>query len=314
MVRLAASYGVLTLCSVIGVRSVPITANGVNDASLIQPRGPDDWQKSLSEDTRHRLKLAQENLSDKSHPGLAFRNDTIMRNAEDFREQTYTRGGVMTYPKVAPEKRSNAEDFREQTYTRGGAMTYPKVSPEKRSNAEDFREQTYTRGGVMTYPNDAEKRDATEYSKLLDRKNLALGAIERINIAHRVQGKPEITLEEAKEMSSHGDEYVSQYWQSSMTHAGFWTTDQATGKPNFVEGGQLNGFGFTQSTYHKLHCLANLRMMLTWHITGNGSKMTRDMNVHAIHCLEYVRGRELEVPDLNEEPIDTVDYKGMGIH
>lgn len=73
-----------------------------------------------------------------------------------------------------------------------------------------------------------------------------------------------------------------------MVHGGFWTTDQAVGKPNFIEGGQVNDFGFTQCTFHKLHCLANLRMMLAWHITGEGDKMTHDMNVHAIHCLVSV--------------------------
>lgn len=146
-------------------------------------------------------------------------------------------------------------------------------------------------------------------------------------------------MEEAKETASHSDEYVNRYWQSSMEHGDFWTTDQPAGKPNLIEGSQSNGFCFTQSTYHKLHRLANLRMMLAWHITGNGNKMTRDMNVHAIHCLvsvaqfpqeqtlptegfpnlcthrkDYTRWRELTTPDLNEEPIDTVDYKGMGIH
>lgn len=29
---------------------------------------------------------------------------------------------------------------------------------------------------------------------------------------------------------------------------------------------------------------------------------------------EYIRERELANADLYEEPIDTVDYKGMGIH
>ncbi|GKT52384.1 uncharacterized protein ColSpa_12565 [Colletotrichum spaethianum] len=100
------------------------------------------------------------------------------------------------------------------------------------------------------------------YDSLLDRNSLALGAVERINIAHRVLGKPEITMQEVKETASHSDEYVNEYWQSSMKHGEFWTADQPAGKPNFIEGGQSNGFGFTQSTYHKLHCLANLQMML----------------------------------------------------
>lgn len=206
-------------------------------------------------------------------------------NAEDIREQTYTRGGAMTYPKTIDQRDNNAEDIREEAYTRGGAMTYPKTIDQRHNNAEDVREQTYTRGGAMTYPKTISQRRDDVYNTLLDRNNLALGAVERINIAHRVLGKPEITMQEANETASHSDEYVNEYWQSSMKHGDFWTTDQPVGKPNFIEGGQSNGFGFTQSTYHKLHCLANLRMMLAWHITGNGDKMTRDMNVHAMHCL-----------------------------
>ncbi|KYK54912.1 hypothetical protein DCS_06873 [Drechmeria coniospora] len=234
-------------------------------------------------------------------------------DAEDFREESYTRSGGMTYPKVI-EQRSDAEDFREESYTRSGGMTYPKVI-EQRSDAEDFREESYTRSGGMTYPKVVEQRSTKgDYSTLLNRENLALGAIERINIAHRVRGVPEVTMEQAKEIGSHGDDYISGYWASSVKHGDFWTLDQAAGKPNFIEGGQANGFGFTQSTFHKLHCLANLRMILSWHMTGNGAKLTRDMNMHTIHCLEYIRGRELASPDLNEEPIDTVDYKGMGIH
>lgn len=137
----------------------------------------------------------------------------------------------------------------------------------------------------MTYPNAVNKRSTDDYDSLLDRKSLALGAIERINIAHRVQGRPEITKKDAEETSSHADEYVANYWNESMKHGDFWKTDQVAGKPNFIEGGQDNGFGFIQSTYHKLHCLANIRMMLSWHITGNQDKMTHDMNVHTIHCL-----------------------------
>lgn len=66
-------------------------------------------------------------------------------------------------------------------------MTYPKTT-DQRNNAEDFREETYTRGGAMTYPKTVNQRDDDVYSTLLDRNNLALGAIERINIAHRVLG------------------------------------------------------------------------------------------------------------------------------
>ncbi len=91
---------------------------------------------------------------------------------------------------------------------------------------------------------------------LLNRDNLALEAIERINIARRILGQPELTLEQAMKMGSHSDEYLSEYWNSSMSYGSFWTTDQAAGKPNFIEGGQTNGFGYTQSTFHKLHCLS----------------------------------------------------------
>jgi Mycotoxin biosynthesis protein UstYa len=141
-----------------------------------------------------------------------------------------------------------------------------------------------------TIPNSNAEQQCSNamYSSLLNRDNLALGAIERINIARRILHQPELTMEQAKEMGSHSDEYVSEYWNSSMSHGGFWTTDQAAGKPNFIEGGQANRFGFTQSIFHKLHCLANLRMMLAWYITGNSDNMTRDMNAHAIHCLVSV--------------------------
>ncbi|KAG8427868.1 hypothetical protein J3459_006276 [Metarhizium acridum] len=171
----------------------------------------------------------------------------------------------------------------------------------------------YTRGGTMYWVS-AQQRSNTKYDSVLNRDNLALGAIERINIAHRTLGQPELIQEEIKEDKQLGDEYISEYWNSSIRYGGFWTSDQVKDEPDFIEGGQANGFGFTQSTFHKLHRLVNLRMMLAGHITGNGDKMTRDMNVHAMHCLEYVRGRELMNPGLNEEPTDTVDYKSMGIH
>ncbi|KAI3391383.1 hypothetical protein diail_7452 [Diaporthe ilicicola] len=240
---------------------------------------------------------------------LEQRND-----AEGIREETYTRGGAMTYPKTLEDRDNDAEELREETYTRGGAMAYPKMLDQRDNSSEDIREETYTPSGAMTYPKTVDQRRDDVYSSLLDRNNLALGAVERINIAHRVLGKPEITMQEANETASHSDEYVDEYWQSSMKHVGFWTTDQPVGKPNFIKGGQSNGFGFTQSTYHKLHCLANLRMMLAWHITGNGDKMTRDMNLYAMHCLDYTRWRELTNPDLNEEPIDTVDYAVMAVN
>lgn len=163
--------------------------------------------------------------------------------------------------------------------------TVSKMVVNKRGNAEDFREEVYTRAGTMAYPKVVEGRSIDVYSSLLIRDNLALGAIERINIAHRILGKPELTIEQAKEIGSHGDEYLTSYWNSSMKHGDFWTSDQAIGKPNSIKGGQSNGFGFTQSIFHKLYCLANLRMILAWHITGSGNKMTRDLNAHTIHCL-----------------------------
>lgn len=177
-------------------------------------------------------------------------------------------------------------------------MALPKARPTTnskaaRSEAEDMREAAYLRGGTM-YSNGKTTRsevkgstdsDDTVYGSLLNHDNLALGAIERVNVAHRVTGKPELTKEKTDAMSSNADNWVKGYWGSSMKHGTFWTTDQVHGEPNFIEGGQVNGYGFVQSTYHKRHCLANLRMMLAWHIAGDASKMTNDMNVHAIHCL-----------------------------
>ncbi|KAK2591445.1 hypothetical protein QQS21_010854 [Conoideocrella luteorostrata] len=323
MLKLTASYGALALLLIADVQSIPVTTSSASEISTVQSRGSGDWQNTLSKDTLHRLDVARQHLYDESAPGQAFRNDTIMRvNIEREALELSLIDLSQAFGMILPasrasitggcvHKRGSAEDFREEAYLRSGTMTYPSVA--KRGTAEDFREEAYLRSGTMTYPSVA-KRGDDGYSRLLDRSNLALGAIERINIAHRVLHQQEITMEQAKETGSHSDEYVSAYWQSSMEHGGFWTSDQAAGKPNFIEGGQGNGFGFTQSTFHKLHCLANLRMMLAWHINGSGDKMTRDMNVHVIHCLEYIRGRELQNSDLNEEPIDTVDYKGMGIH
>ncbi|OAQ61057.1 hypothetical protein VFPPC_13201 [Pochonia chlamydosporia 170] len=335
-------------------QSGPVPSPEPKALSSVQARGMDNWQATLSPDTRQRLQVAQEHQNDVSLPGQAFRNDTIMRinierealdlslidlsqafgmklpvpresvsggrickrsNDEEFREDMYLRGGSMywTNEDQPVAKRSNDEEFRENMYLRSNAM-YWSNDNDKRSNDEEFREDMYLRSGAMHWTNDNDKRSVDLYNSLANRNNLALGAIERVNIANRVLGKPEITMDNAKEMQSKGDEFVTGYWGSSMKHGDFWADDQVTGKPNFIEGGQVNGFGFTQSSFHKLHCLANLRMMLAWHITGNGPKMTRDMNVHAMHCLEYLRGRELRNPDLKEEPIDTVDYKGMGIH
>lgn len=216
--------------------------------------------------------------------GLGGKAGHKRSSSEDLREEAYLRGGTMT--SLPTVKRSNAEDLREQAYLRGGTMTSLPIL--KRNDAQDLREEAYLRSGSMTsLP--ISKRDNNNnnnpYTHLLSRHNLALGALERINIAHRVLHKPEITSQRAQKITAQGDEYVAQYWASSMNPGGFWTEDQTVGRPNFVQGGQTNGFGFTQSAFHRLHCLANIRMMLAWHITGNGRKMTRDMNVHTIHCL-----------------------------
>ncbi|KAK4088015.1 hypothetical protein Purlil1_7773 [Purpureocillium lilacinum] len=336
---------------VVHVQSMPLSMFG-GKRTVEMARGVNDWRDTLSDDTRHRLDLAKQHLQDQSTSGQAFRNDTIMRinierealdlslidleqafgmelpapraglggkaghkrsSSEDLCEEAYLRGGTMT--SLPTVKRSNAQDLREQAYLRGGTMTSLPIL--KRNDAQDLREEAYLRSGSMTsLP--ISKRDNNNnnnpYTHLLNRHNLALGALERINIAHRVLHKPEITSQRAQKITAQGDEYVAQYWASSMNPGGFWTEDQMVGRPNFVQGGQTNGVGFTQSTFHRLHCLANIRMMLAWHITGNGKRMTREMNVHTIHCLEYIRWRELVQPDLTEEPIDTVDYMGMGIH
>ncbi|KAF1734548.1 hypothetical protein CRV24_006089 [Beauveria bassiana] len=249
--------------------------------------------------------------------GTMYSNGKATRSeAEDMREAAYLRGGTM----YSNNKRSEAEEMREAAYLRGGTMY--SNGKTTRSEAEEMREAAYLRGGTM-YSNGKTTRsevkgstdsDDAVYGSLLNHDNLALGAIERVNVAHRVTGKPELTKEKTDAMSSNADNWVKGYWGSSMKHGTFWTTDQVHGEPNFIEGGQVNDYGFVQSTYHKRHCLANLRMMLAWHIAGDGSKMTNDMNVHAIHCLEYLREREQSNADLREEPIDTIDYKGMGIH
>ncbi|RDA83207.1 hypothetical protein CP532_4372 [Ophiocordyceps camponoti-leonardi (nom. inval.)] len=292
-------------------------------------------KRSIAEEAREAAYLRSDTMThQKAKRGIAeeareaayLRSDTMthqkMKNkrstAEEAREAAYLRSDTMTHQK---SKRGIAEEAREAAYLRSDTMTHQK---NKRETAEEAREAAYLRSGTMTHqkmknkrsnpPKSSNETNADAYGSLLDRQNLALGAIERINISRRIRGQPEMTEAQAADKASHADEYVSGYWRSSMDHGRFWTADQVEGRPNFVEGGQGNGFGFTQSTFHKLHCLASLRMLLSWHIGGEGGRMTRDIEVHAIHCLEYIRWRELSYPDLNEEPIDTVDYKGMGIH
>ncbi|EXU98299.1 DUF3328 domain protein [Metarhizium robertsii] len=252
MLKLTA-YGVFASFLIDNVQPIPVTS-GTPIVSIVPARGLDNWQNTLSSDTRRRLDALDLSLID-----LLQAFGMTLPAPRD------------TVSKMVVNKRGNAEDFREEAYTRAGTMTYP----ERQSNAntEDFREEVYT-------------------------------PIERINTAHRILGKPELTK---KEIGSHGDEYLTGYWNSSMKHGDFWTSNQAIGKLNFIKCGQSNRFGFTQSTFHKLYCLANLRIILAWHITGSGNKMTRDLNAHTIHCLVRTPAH----PDLNE-PIDTVDYEGIG--
>jgi hypothetical protein len=93
MLKLTASCGVLACFLVASVQSVPAStpgapgiaqsvlasAPGAPAVSNGQARRPDDWQSTLSEDTRHRLDVALQHLDDKSAAGQAFSNDTIMR-------------------------------------------------------------------------------------------------------------------------------------------------------------------------------------------------------------------------------------------
>lgn len=77
MLKLTA-YGALASFLIDNVQSIPVTS-GTRTVSIEQTRGLDNWQNTLSNDTRHRLDVALQHLDDKSGPGQAFRNDTIMR-------------------------------------------------------------------------------------------------------------------------------------------------------------------------------------------------------------------------------------------
>jgi hypothetical protein len=77
MLKLTA-YGALASFFVDNIQCMPLTS-GARTVSIMQTRGLDNWQNTLSNDTRHRLDLALQHLDDESHPGQAFRNDTIMR-------------------------------------------------------------------------------------------------------------------------------------------------------------------------------------------------------------------------------------------
>ncbi|KGQ08178.1 hypothetical protein BBAD15_g6503 [Beauveria bassiana D1-5] len=338
MAKFQTPVGVLIAFALLKAMAAPVADTTLATFTRAVAHDADAWELTLSNDTHHRIDVARKHLVNIEREALdlplvdlfqAFgmalpkarptTNSKAARSeAEDMREAAYLRGGTMY--SNGKTTRSEAEEMREAAYLRGGT-TYSNGKT-TRSEAEEMREAAYLRGGTM-YSNGKTTRsevkgstdsDDTVYGSLLNHDNLALGAIERVNVAHRVTGKPELTKEKTDAMSSNADNWVKGYWGSSMKHGTFWTTDQVHGEPNFIEGGQVNGYGFVQSTYHKRHCLANLRMMLAWHIAGDASKMTNDMNVHAIHCLEYLREREQSNADLREEPIDTIDYKGMGIH
>lgn len=78
--KLPASYGALVSFLLVTARASPVpAANGDLTASLTQVVWTNGWSSSLSNDTRHRLILARENLNNKSAPGQAFSNNTIMR-------------------------------------------------------------------------------------------------------------------------------------------------------------------------------------------------------------------------------------------
>src|ERR1700760_649225 len=97
-------------------------------------------------------------------------------------------------------------------YTKGGTMYWPGKPSDsslvKRNAGTEARELMYTKGGTMYWPDKTSdssqvKRtadtDNETYGAMLNRNNLALGAIERINVARRVQHKPELTITEVQE-------------------------------------------------------------------------------------------------------------------
>lgn len=100
----------------------------------------------------------------------------------------------------------------------------------KRSTDESFREDAYLRTGTMT----GNKRHLLD-DEILNRDSLALGAVGRVNIVHHILGDPELTLDEAAEMGSQDNQYIFKFWQDSVHHGYFWTSDQFHGRPNFIE-------------------------------------------------------------------------------
>lgn len=79
MLKLTTSCGALAFFLIVNVQSMSIPTARAPEISIIQARGLDDWQHTLSNDTRQRLDVARQHLDDESAPGQAFRNDTIMR-------------------------------------------------------------------------------------------------------------------------------------------------------------------------------------------------------------------------------------------
>ena len=76
--KFAASYSAWALFFMGHVRSIPVSTDN-SMASIPRARVLDDWQNTLSSDTRNRLVSALQHIEDETEPGQAFRNDTIMR-------------------------------------------------------------------------------------------------------------------------------------------------------------------------------------------------------------------------------------------
>lgn len=81
MPKLQAALGALVACSIFGAQATPVPSIDAIPAVLARAAssGGESWKNTLSDDTRHRLEVAQKHLDDQTTEGQAFRNDTIMR-------------------------------------------------------------------------------------------------------------------------------------------------------------------------------------------------------------------------------------------
>lgn len=77
--KFAASYGAWALFFMEHVRSIPVSTDKNPVAPMPRARVLEEWENTLSSDTRHRLDMALQHLGDETALGQAFRNDTIMR-------------------------------------------------------------------------------------------------------------------------------------------------------------------------------------------------------------------------------------------